>query len=254
MATVLTDDDIAMAREANFVVALTGAGVSAESGIPTFRDRETGLWAKYDPVQLATPEAFERDPELVTRWYDSRRILCAAAKPNAAHLALARWERELEKRGHILLLVTQNIDRLHHAAGSRNVIELHGTLWVWRCATCGEEREERGGAFESFPPRCACGGMRRPGVVWFGESLSVDAIRRIEKALKACDLFLSIGTSGVVYPAAGFLRTAKDECARAIEINREPTPLSRHADRSWIGNAGEILTELVERAFPATVG
>lgn len=185
-------------RKAKSVVALTGAGVSAESGIPTFRDAMTGLWAKYDPMELATPQAFARDPEMVSRWYDERRQNCALVKPNPGHYAMARMEKRLIERGGEFTLLTQNVDRLHQAAGSGNVVELHGSIWEWRCRRCGVGLEERGGPFGQYPPRCACGGIRRPGVVWFGERLPVGAIRDSERALVGCDLFFSVGTSAVV--------------------------------------------------------
>jgi NAD-dependent deacetylase len=238
-------------RGAQAVVVLTGAGVSAESGIPTFRDAMEGLWAKYDPSQLATPEAFDRDAETVTRWYDWRRAKCAAAKPNPAHLALARLERQrtAQKRGFTLL--TQNVDRLHQAAGSRNVVELHGTLWVWRCTRCGAEREEREVPFKEYPPRCACGGARRPSVVWFGEILPEQALGQAHNALATCDLFFSVGTSAVVEPAASFIHIARGRGAKTVEINRDPTPVSRVVDWSLLGRAGEILPELVKRTCPS---
>ncbi len=236
-------------REARAVVVLTGAGVSAESGIPTFRDAMEGLWAKYNPSQLATPEAFDRDRETVTRWYDWRREKCATAKPNPAHLALARLEEHLatQKRGFTLL--TQNVDRLHQAAGSRNVAELHGTLWVWRCTRCGIEREERAVPFQEYPPRCACGGTRRPAVVWFGEMLPEQALKQAHDALATCDFFFSVGTSAVVEPAANFIYSARHSGAKTVEINRDATPISRVVDWSLLGKAGEVLPELVRRAF-----
>jgi NAD-dependent deacetylase len=236
-------------RNARAVVVLTGAGVSAESGIPTFRDAMEGLWAKFDPSQLATPEAFARDPETVTRWYDSRRQKCANAKPNPAHLALAHMQQAIENEHRQFTLITQNVDRLHQAAGSRNVIELHGTLWVWRCVLCGEEREERGVPFKEHPPKCRCGGNRRPAVVWFGEALPEEAIERSYAALENCDLFFSIGTSAVVEPAASFLHTARRHGAKIVEINKDPTSASRFADWSILARAGEVLPELVRQAF-----
>jgi len=236
-------------REARATVALTGAGVSAESGIPTFRDAMEGLWAKYDPSQLATPEAFDRDPETVTRWYDRRREKCAAAKPNPAHLALARLEKHFVEQGRGFTLLTQNVDRLHQAADSHNVVELHGTLWVWRCTRCGVEREEREVPLKEYPPRCACGGARRPAVVWFGEMLPEQALKEAHDALESCDFFFSIGTSAVVEPAASFIHIARRHGAKTAEINRDPTPVSRAVDWSLLGKAGEILPELVERAF-----
>jgi NAD-dependent deacetylase len=236
-------------REARAVVVLTGAGVSAESGIPTFRDAMDGLWAKFDPHELASPEGFARDPETVTRWYDWRREKCAAAKPNAAHLALARLEEHFAAEKRAFTLLTQNVDRLHQAAGSRNVVELHGTIWVWRCTRCGIEREERGGSFRDHPPRCACGGARRPAVVWFGEMLPEEAMQKAGDALEACDLFFSIGTSAVVEPAASFIHHARRQGAKTVEINREPTPITPVVDWSLPGKAGEILPEVVRITF-----
>lgn len=238
-------------REARSVAVLTGAGVSAESGVPTFRDALEGLWAKFDPAELATPEAFARDPEKVSRWYDERRFRIASCRPNPGHFALARIERHLARAGRRFTLLTQNVDRLHQAAGSERVVELHGSLWVWRCTGCGEEREERGGPFPAYPPRCACGGSRRPGVVWFGEDLPREALEAAEEASEACDLFLSIGTSAVVYPAAGLIHLARGRGARTAEVNLEPTPISDLADWSVLGKSGEVLPELLERAFPS---
>jgi NAD-dependent deacetylase len=236
----IPNDLVAALRSARFVVALTGAGVSAESGIPTFRDALDGLWAKFRPEDLATPAAFERDPKTVTRWYDERRQRCAAAKPNAGHLALAAMQRRCAR----FSLITQNVDRLHQAAGSEDVVELHGTLWVWRCTRCGAEREERG-AFNDYPPRCDCGGARRPAVVWFGEALPEPALARAYRDAENCDLFFSIGTSAVVYPAADLPRVAR----RVVEINAQPTPLSPLADWVLTGRAGEVLPALVAQAF-----
>ena len=207
----------------------------------------TGLWAKFNPAELATPEAFVRDPETVTRWYDERRQKCKAVKPNAGHLALARLQQALVERGHRFTLVTQNVDRLHQAAGSRDVIELHGTLWVWRCTSCSEEREDRE-PFREFPPRCRCGGVRRPAVVWFGEELPAQAIASAENAAEECDLFLSIGTSAVVYPAAGLARTARRRGSKLAEINAEPTELTPLVDWSILARAGDALPELVREA------
>jgi NAD-dependent deacetylase len=231
-------------RSARFVVALTGAGVSAESGIPTFRDARQGWWARFRPEELATLEAFARDPATVTRWYDWRRQLCAKARPNAAHVALAEWERRCRQ----FSLITQNVDRLHQVAGSRNVVELHGTLWVWRCVRCGEEREERQ-PFREFPPRCHCGAARRPAVVWFGEPLPEAALARAYRDVAACDLFLSVGTSAVVYPAAELPRLARQHGARVVEVNTQPTSVTSLADWALTGRAGEVLPALVERAL-----
>ncbi len=251
MSTLIPDALVASLKTSQVLVVLTGAGVSAESGIPTFRDAMEGLWAKHDPAQLATPEAFERDPETVTRWYDWRREKCAAAKPNPAHLALAELQRAVEKEGRSFTLITQNVDRLHQSAGSRSVIELHGTLWVWRCTRCGQEREERQVPFAQYPPKCLCGGNLRPAVIWFGESLPEEALNKTYQALEECDLFFAIGSSAVVQPAASFLHVARQRNAKTVEINVASTPVSRLVDWSILGRAGEILPELVRRAYNA---
>ncbi len=242
----IPDDFIESLTASAHMVILTGAGVSAESGVPTFRDAQTGLWAKYRPEDLATPQAFARDPELVTRWYDERRVKLASLAPNDGHRAIVAMQRWALSRGKQFTLLTQNVDRLHHAAGSEDVIELHGTLWVWRCESCGVEREERGGPFASHPLRCECGGLRRPGVVWFGEMLPQAALEAAEHAIASCDLFLSIGTSAVVYPAAGFAQAAKARGARVAEFNRDPTPISDLVDWSVQGNSGNSATTLPE--------
>ena len=245
----ISNELIETLRDAESVAVLTGAGVSAESGIPTFRDAMSGLWARHDPMRLATPEAFERDPELVSEWYDHRRELCAACEPNAGHLALARLQREMEDRGRRFTLITQNVDRLHHRAGSRGVAELHGTIWLWRCMDCDDEREEPDPPFPQHPPRCHCGGPRRPGVVWFGEMLPMEAMQRAEQAASECDLFFSIGTSAAVYPAAGLIDLAHSRGAATAEINAEPTPISDSVDFSLIAPSGQALPELVHQAF-----
>jgi len=237
-------------REAASVTVLTGAGVSAESGIPTFRDALTGFWANADPAKLATPEGFENDPEYVTRWYDWRRTQCAQVQPNPAHHALATLEQELHRAGRQLTLVTQNVDGLHQAAGSREVIELHGSLWMWRCVRCGLVREERGGPMPEYPPRCDdCGGLRRPGVVWFGELLPEPAFQRAESAAAACDLFLSAGTSSRVYPAAGLLDVAIARRIPTVEINPAPTASANEVRWQLSGKAGTVLPQLVALAF-----
>ncbi|TVQ59951.1 MAG: NAD-dependent deacylase [Phycisphaerales bacterium] len=237
-------------RSARHVVALTGAGVSAESGVPTFRDAQTGLWAKYDPMELATPEAFARDPALVSRWYDERRQMRLTTQPNPGHHALVRWEALQRAGGESFTLLTQNVDRLHHAAGSVNVVELHGSLMVWRCTACGEEREELGPAFQQHPPRCGtCGGTRRPGVVWFGEALPGQALEAAFDALRRCDLFLTIGTSAVVHPAASFLHDAAEHGAATIEINRDHTPASDVVGWTLRAKSGEALPAMLDAAF-----
>lgn len=255
--TEVPHDLAAALREAHSVVVLTGAGVSAESKVPTFRDPNTddpdmaALWREFDPMTLATPEAFARDPERVTRWYDLRRTHVARCSPNPAHLALADIESRLAQRGGKFTLLTQNVDRLHHAAGSRRVIELHGNIREWRCVRCDETRSEDGPAFSEFPPRCAsCGAARRPCVVWFGEALPEAALRAAFASLASCDLFLSVGTSAVVHPAAGFVHVAAAGGADTGEINKDDTPIS--ADVRWTirALAGAALPALVSAAWP----
>ena len=233
--------------QARCVTVLTGAGVSAESGIPTFRDALAGLWARYDPQALATPEGFARDPALVARWYDERRLACAGCRPNPGHYALAEIERRITQAGGAFVLITQNVDRLHQRAGSRNVVELHGTIWVWRCIACGTEREEAGEGFGTYPPRCDCGGLRRPAVVWFGELLPSRALARAQAALETCDTFLALGTSATVEPAASFVHVVRARGAHIIEINLETTPASDAADYTVRGRTGEILPQIAHR-------
>jgi NAD-dependent deacetylase len=234
-------------RSARSTAVLTGAGVSAESGIPTFRDALTGLWANYNPEELATPEGFARDPALVTRWYDERRVACAARAPNPGHYALAELERRFTASGRGFVLLTQNVDRLHQRAGSERVVELHGTIWVWRCVTCGAERDEGPEPFTRYPPACPCGGLRRPGVVWFGELLPVEALAQAHAALEGCDVFISLGTSALVEPAASFGHLARRAGARTIEINLEATPVSGLVDYSVRGKTGVVLPQIVQR-------
>lgn len=231
--------------DARHVVVLTGAGVSAESGIPTFRDKQTGLWAKYDPMELAHIDAFNRNPELVTRWYHWRFERCKDCKPNPAHYALAVFQQRLTRQSRRFTLLTQNIDRLHQQAGSTDVVELHGNILTWRCTLTGRHVEMKDIPFDVFPPRSDAGGLLRPNVVWFGEMLPEDAIRAAYNAVNACDLFMSIGTSSVVYPAAGFVEIAISRGAKTIEINAEPTPISAMVDLSLMGPAGEILPQLL---------
>jgi NAD-dependent protein deacetylase/lipoamidase len=226
--------------EARSITVLTGAGISAESGIPTFRG-PGGLWNNYRPEDLATPQAFARDPKLVWEWYDWRRQRVAAAQPNPGHTALA----ELESRVPSFTLITQNVDGLHRAAGSRNLIELHGNLWRLRCVSCAREMENRDAPLREIPPRCSCGGLLRPGVVWFGESLPPDAMQQAAQAAGRCDLFLLAGTSAVVYPAASLPERALAVGAKVVEINLEPTPFSNFAYLSLRGKCGEVLPRLV---------
>jgi NAD-dependent deacetylase len=236
---------ISALRDAGRVVALTGSGISAESGVPTFREAQTGLWERYDPQELATPEAFERDPGLVWEWYEWRRRLVTEAEPNPGHLALA----ELERRVPGFTLVTQNVDGLHGRAGSRKAIELHGNILRTRCSVEGvtlEPDEAR-----VVPPVCPnCGAPLRPDVVWFGETLPAAAFEAASEAAGGCDLFLSIGTSSLVYPAAALPHEALENGATLVEINAGETPLTGRADHVLRGRAGEILPELVRETFP----
>jgi len=236
------------------VVVLTGAGVSAESGIPTFRDRTEGIWAKYDPTKLATPEAFAADPVTVQKWYDWRRGIVAGCVPNPGHHAIRELEELMRARGGSFTLLTQNVDRLHHRAGSARVIELHGTIWEWRCVVCRREVTVGARPNAEYPARCAkegCRGLMRPCVVWFGEALPAEAMHMAEEALGACDVFLSVGTSAVVWPAAGFAATAKAHGAATIEVNRDPTPITGIVDHSIAGLSGEVLPAIVQRLKPA---
>jgi NAD-dependent deacetylase len=225
---------------AGSIAALTGAGISAESGIPTFRGAG-GLWRDFHAEDLATPEAFARDPKLVWEWYDWRRGVIAGAEPNAGHRALA----ELARRVPGFTLITQNVDGLHDRAGSEEVVKVHGDIWVVRCVACGREREDRRAKIPNLPPRCECGGIERPGVVWFGESLPGEVWSRAEQASRDADLFLIIGTSAVVYPAAGLAELAKARAARVVEINVAETPMSSRVDASLRGPAAEILPQLL---------
>jgi NAD-dependent deacetylase len=221
------------------VVALTGAGMSAESGVPTFRGAG-GLWRNYNPQELATPEAFARHPKLVWEWYDWRRGLIAKAQPHAGHRALV----ELENRGGFTL-ITQNVDGLHDRAGSRNVVKVHGDIWLTRCLRCCRESRNDQVPLLEIPPRCPCGGTLRPGVVWFGEGLPPEAWHQAEGASRAAQVFLVIGTSAVVYPAAGLAEMARTAGARLAVLNAEPTLLDAMADRVIHGPAGEILPRLL---------
>ena len=240
-------------RAARRVVVLTGAGVSAESGIATFRDAQTGLWERFAAEDLATPGAFRRDPDLVWGWYEWRRMQVLRARPNAAHRAVAALAAKVPA----LSVVTQNVDDLHERAGSRGVVHLHGSLHAPRCSACDEPfalppeapREPDGGR-RLAPPRCArCGAAVRPGVVWFGESLPADAWREAEQAVADCELLLAIGTSGLVHPAASLPALARGHGATVLVINPVPTGLDALAQHVLRGKAGELLPALLETAF-----
>ena len=230
-----------LVANARRITVLTGAGISAESGIPTFRDSLTGLWSRFRPEDLATPEAFERDPQTVWEWYAWRRQGVASAQPNAGHEALAAIERKAGE----FLLVTQNVDGLHGRAGSRNLVELHGNIARNKCAAEGRILREDETAPGS-PPTCRhCGAHVRPDVVWFGEMLEAASLDRAFEAARSCEVFLSVGTSGLVEPAASLPFEALASGASVIEVNPQPTPLSRRATITLAGPAGELLPRLV---------
>jgi NAD-dependent deacetylase len=226
-------------RGARAVTVITGAGISAESGVPTFRGAD-GLWRSFRPEELATPQAFERNPQLVWDWYRWRRTRIGDAAPNKGHDVLAR----LDSRTPEYMLLTQNVDGLHTRAGSRRLVELHGNIWRARCTSNAahvfDDTEEGSGL-----PTCAsCGALLRPDVVWFGESLDGALVNRALGAVHGCEVLILVGTSGVVYPVAGFPMLASRRGARVVEINIEPTPLSELADVVLRGPSGSVLPEI----------
>ncbi len=237
-------------RSARHIVVLTGAGVSAESGIPTFRDAQTGLWEKFDPSVLASPQGFRQDKALVWGWYEWRRMRVLKAQPNAAHYAIAELANHVEQ----LTIITQNVDDLHERAGSTHVIHLHGSLHEPRCFACARpytfpegipDEPEAGRRLQ--PPNCLhCNGYIRPGVVWFGESLPEASWWSASLAAKCCDLLLSIGTSSLVWPAAKLPMDAANSGATVVQINLEPTSLDSVAHYNLHGKAGEVLPKLIE--------
>lgn len=240
-------------RRAKHVVVFTGAGVSAESGIPTFRDSLTGLWERFNAEDLATPSAFRRDKELVWGWYEWRRMKVLRSLPNPAHLAIAELARLVPK----LTVVTQNVDDLHERAGSTDVLHLHGSLHSPRCATCGRPHvfppsipEEPEGGRRLSPPACRqCGDFIRPDVVWFGEELPVRELNSAFTAAKECDVLFAIGTSGLVQPAARIPSLAKQAGAQVVQVNPTSTGLDRECTWTLRGAAGEIMPSLLQAAF-----
>ena len=226
-------------KNAKSIAVLTGAGVSAESGIPTFRSNG-GFWQQYRFEDLATPQAFQRDPKLVWTWYEERRRGIGRARPNAGHMALV----ELERRTPVFTLITQNVDRLHALAGSTNIISLHGDIWVVRCVQCRREEVNRD-ELNILPPTCECGGMLRPGVVWFPEALPEGAMKRATAAVSASDLLIVAGTSAQVYPAAGLIPLAIHKGGIVIEINPAETGFSGEVTHALRGTSAEILPRLV---------
>ncbi|HJZ69464.1 MAG TPA: NAD-dependent deacylase [Blastocatellia bacterium] len=244
--TTTTDELQSAFDRAHSVAVLTGAGISAESGVPTFRGgggSEIWTWRGRPVTELSSAELIATDPKLVWEWFDYRRGMLTSIEPNAGHRALAEWERRFEE----FTLITQNIDDLHRAAGSRNVLELHGNIWRARCLRCASTFEARKSPLEENPPRCfSCAGPARPDVVLFGEMLPEGVFERAEEAAARADLFFVIGTSAVVYPAAGLPITAKRSGARVIEVNPEMTDVSFVADITLLGKAGEILPQFLK--------
>jgi NAD-dependent deacetylase len=244
----------ALFADAASVLVLTGAGMSQESGVPTFRDAQTGLWARYDPMELATEEAFRRHPARVFGWYLWRYQLVGEAEPHAGHVALAQLQRSLARSGtDALTLVTQNVDGLHQRAGSTGVIELHGSLRRFRCLAHGHPYDPARFARlaapddgEIAPPPCdECGSPIRPDVVWFGEVLPHDALEAAYAGAHRCDVMLVVGTSGVVYPAAGLPEVGIQRGIPVIEISPQPTPFTDHVTLSWTSTAAVALPQLV---------
>ena len=234
----LIQSKLASARS---VTVLTGAGISADSGVPTFRGTD-GLWKNFRAEDLATPEAFERDPRLVWEWYNWRRELLATKRPNPAHEAVAQMEQRFDQ----FWLITQNVDGLHRDAGSQKLSEIHGNIWMVRCTQCRSVVENRDLPIAMLPLCADCGGLLRPHIVWFGESLAEEDLRRSGTALQSSDLCLIIGTSGLVYPAAGFASLAKQAGAFVAEINLDSTPHTNRVDASIQGRAKDLVPLLLQ--------
>ncbi|HEX8991125.1 MAG TPA: NAD-dependent deacylase [Anaerolineales bacterium] len=232
-------------RASRRIAVLTGAGVSQESGLRTFRDPQTGLWAKHRPEDLASPAAFHRDPKLVWDWYAWRREALKGVRPNAGHYALV----ELERRAPEFTLATQNVDGLHRMAGSQHLLELHGNIQRVRCSECGRFPEDWPESADEVPHCAVCGGLLRPDVVWFGEPLPRTELEQAVAASRSCELFFSIGTSGIVQPAASLAHAARHRGAVLVEVNPDRTPLTPKVDYFLQGKSGEILPELVRAAW-----
>jgi NAD-dependent deacetylase len=229
------------------ITVLTGAGMSAESGVATFRDAQTGLWETFDPDELATPQAWRRQPEVVWAWYMWRHHLVRSVQPNAGHRAVADWQRQAEVR-----VITQNVDNLHERAGSERVAHLHGSLFEFRCSRCGTEYHgELADMLEPVdalaPPVCSCGGAVRPGVVWFGEPLPDEPWQQAVEAVALADVLVVVGTSGIVYPAAGLPSAALAQGIPVIEVNPDDTPLSESVTATVRDTAGRALPGLLDR-------
>jgi NAD-dependent deacetylase len=245
----MLQEAVELLRQNKRLVVLTGAGVSKESGVPTFRDAMDGLWSKYDPQQLATPQAFKANPKLVWDWYEYRREMVRAAKPNPGHFALA----ELQRRFPDFILITQNVDDLHEQAGSENVIHLHGNIAQTKCffdckgSPTLVDLSKITYDLDSAPPPCPhCGRWLRPNVVWFGEMLPPEAIEAAQRACITCDLAIVVGTSGMVEPAASLPRLAKSAGAKVMEVNPEHSMITQFADVKLQGASGVMLPQLIE--------
>jgi NAD-dependent deacetylase len=236
---------ITLLRGTSKLAVLTGAGVSQESGLRTFRDAQTGLWAQYKPEDLASPQAFARDPKLIWDWYAWRREAVKGVRPNAGHHALVEFERRIPH----FTLITQNVDGLHRLAGNQNVLELHGNIQRVRCSVCSTFTEVWGDDSEAVPHCAVCGGLLRPDVVWFGEALPRGQLEAAVEAARTCKVFFSIGTSGVVQPAAALAFAAHNRGAVVVEVNAEATPLTPKADYVFHGKSGEVLPALVQAVF-----
>lgn len=235
---------IETAKSSNRIAVLTGAGISAESGVPTFRGEE-GLWKKFRPEELANVNAFLQNPALVWEWYVFRRKLIAEVKPNPGHSALVQIEKSIPE----FWLITQNVDGLHRKSGNVRILELHGNIMISRCMDCGVENDDLYLEFKGDIPRCQCGGLMRPGVVWYGEMLPEATLHQAFKAAEQCDLFLSVGTSAVVQPAASLPLIAKRAGAFVVEVNTEPTVISNELDELLLGPSGEILPRLFQEVW-----
>lgn len=232
---------ISLLKRAERIMVSTGAGISTESGVPAFRG-EGGLWENFRPEELATPEAFQRDPAKVWKWYDWRRQMIRKVEPNSGHYALVEMESMIPR----FFLFTQNIDGLHQKAGSKMVHELHGNIWRVRCLKEKKIFESFETPFQEIPPRCSCGSLIRPDVVWFGEPLPVEVLTTAHQVAENCDFFFLIGSSATVEPAASLAFVAKNSGAVIVEINDEITPVTEIANECFLGKSGVILPALVQ--------
>lgn len=228
-------------KTAKSVAFFSGAGISAESGVPTFRG-ENGIWKKFRPEELANFNAFIKNPKLVWEWYNYRKSIVHQSKPNAGHFAIVEMEKYFEK----IVVITQNVDNLHRRAGSKTVYELHGNIERNFCIKCKKHYDSELD-FEDGIPKCKCGGLIRPDIVWFGEMLPAEQFRLSEKAARDSDIFFIVGTSAVVYPAASLVHSAKSNGAFLVEINIEETEISSAVDVSLLGESGKILPQIVEQ-------